>query len=462
MKPDDARALQSELNAVVDTVLAGVKGSLDLASLLRLCLDCVAREATLKLEQQAREEREREKSMAAAAKAEAKAAADAAKARAKDQEKREREQERQARAASEKRDKELREQSEREAREKAKAEADRRAQEKQAEAARRAELARDDEKRREAAKREEAERKRLEVERKADAARTEQERKRTEAQRKADAAREEAARAAAAKAAKAAAKLQAEEERRQQKEEEREQRRIEQEHADCERERLKKEQADLREARREAEHRKDTSCETIREPPSAHIAYVQVERSPRAAVPPQRKRSKSEGADANGTEQGRTPSAASLISEQRLARSQTRVAGLDWKAFQLEDDDDRILLRDVQIIRGTLKHSTAARALQNGDGSEDRGAESGESAVSHHDSEAARWRASMKAIIEACKRIATDGTDDALRGELDGLFVRYDHGELDKRTLRAELRALIGKEALQEAIASLSGGTGIQ
>jgi hypothetical protein len=61
------------------------------------------------------------------------------------------------------------------------------------------------------------------------------------------------------------------------------------------------------------------------------------------------------------------------------------------------------------------------------------------------------WRSSTLALIAACKRIAPN-CDDKLRGTLDGLLVKYDNGELDKRTLSATLQRLVGTETVEACL----------
>ena len=61
------------------------------------------------------------------------------------------------------------------------------------------------------------------------------------------------------------------------------------------------------------------------------------------------------------------------------------------------------------------------------------------------------WRSSTLALIAACKRIAPN-CDDKLRGTLDGLLVKYDDGELDKRTLSATLQRLVGTETVEACL----------
>jgi len=268
----------------------------------------------------------------------------------------------------------------------------------------------------------------------------------------------EAAKAAAAKAEAKAAAAEAKPtvKTRQQQEEQQQQRTREQEVIRQQREEQERQQAELREARREAERKegerkgKELSERGAKRRPTREVEAIYSDDVAMSDAPGDapslsllgtpaplrldatRPSSSSEACSAASV------SSASLLSGQRLERSAGRMAGLDWKAFQLQEDDGTDLLRAARSLRA-----------KSGGGEADGGE------LKELDQEAA-WRASMQALIEACKRGIADG-GSMVRADLDGLLGRYDDGELDKRGLRAALRSMLGKEVVQEALDSLRG-----
>ena len=455
--------LRSELLAIVDRVLcANGEMKLDVAALLRLCL--------VEVDRMSREAREEARGAAAAAKAEAKRARIRQQEEARQQKQREQEQTEKSRL--EKIEAEHAEQLEaKRAREAA-------AEHKQREKKEQALAARAEKERRETAEREAkrareaaAEQEQLEKERQAMVAREDQDRREAlrrqdEDRRKDEAAAAKAEAAAAKAAAKAAKQRHCEEARHQRKQD------IEQQETRHEQERARK--ARLREAQCKAEReqrerdqiegeqrgRRQRSCSAASELQQQRIeadSYVHAlrgEDKESCEMPGCPIASKSAGGSAERPLQ----SSASLLSQQRLQRSQQRIATIDWKAFELTDSDDQRALvedrRQMQIIRGSPMHSDAARAISSD--AQEAGAHSGASSV-QAGSEGERWRASMLAVIETCQR-AYAKEDDQLRASLQELWWRFDQHELDKGGLRTELRDLIGKEALQEVLDMLRGG----
>ena len=148
-------------------------------------------------------------------------------------------------------------------------------------------------------------------------------------------------------------------------------------------------------------------------------------------------------------------SQASMISARRLERSQNRLAsmGMNVMVEQETDEVENIMSKNgdtMELVRGAIRHNAAARAIAH-DEAQRKAAEDIERkkrrAERKSEKKTGKMHIFIAALIEQCKAIDPDHSE-----ELDNIFQQYEDQMLDKKTVREQIRNVIGQQNLREAL----------